>query len=398
MDGAQEMYESFYGFREKPFQLPPDPEYVFMSETHAEVFTHLEYAIQENKGFVVITGEIGAGKTTLMNVLLDRIPQDVETAVITQTNLEPGDFLKMVCDEFELDILSGTMAEMLDALHSFLLQHYELGNRVVLIVDESQNLPLETIEELRMLSNLELEKQHLLQMILLGQPNLKDKLRRKELEQFSQRVTVHCHLRGLNRAETEKYIRHRLTVAGSTDPDLFTKEAMDYVYKAARGIPRLINIICDGALLYGYADEVKKIDKGIIYQIIKERQALITSFHKPSPAAKGPSPEQEEELLNRMDTLEGHMERLYALVDNHISDSATKDREVEARIVQKVRRMLDPFRPPEPDPDRPEGVRPGAEKGRNDAGKGTRRHDDDEGMEHGALSRLFRRLVKIGRN
>jgi general secretion pathway protein A len=382
------MYESFYGFREKPFQLPPDPEYVFMSNTHQEVFTHLEYAIQEKKGFVVITGEIGAGKTTLMNVLLNRIPQDVETAVITQTNLQPGEFLRRVCDEFELDIISGNMSEMLDSLHEFLLRQYQEGRRVVLIVDESQNLPLRTIEELRMLSNLELEKEHLLQMILLGQPNLRDKLRKKELEQFSQRISVHCHLRRLNRQETEKYIQHRLKVAGGKDPDLFTKEAVDYVYRGAKGIPRLINILCDGALLYGYADELKTIEKQTVLQIIKERQSLITSSQEEAPSNQGLLSGQED-LIDRIDSLEGHLERLYMLINKHVHELTSRENELEARIEKKVRNMIQALKPHESAPlPRDKGPAPTVSP----------EEEEEEDNQSRALSRFIKRFARFGRN
>jgi len=334
------MYERYYGLKEKPFQLPPDPEYVFMSETHLEVFTHLKYAVQENKGFVVITGEIGAGKTTLMNVLLEKIPQDVETAVITQTNLEPREFLRRLCDEFEVGRRAVDKAQMLDALHSFLLDQYRLGRRVVLIVDESQNLPLPTIEELRMLSNLELEKEHLLQMILLGQPDLKDKLRRKELEQFSQRVSVHCHLTGLEKAETDKYIRHRLKVAGARRLDLFTKGAVDSIFEASKGIPRLINILCDAALLYGYADDLPVIDRDVIIQVVEERQDLVTETTKRPPDG-ALTDAYRDQITERMDTLEGHLKRLYALIDNHIKGQEDHDKDFEARILEQVRDLIE---------------------------------------------------------
>ena len=196
---AYPMYESFYHFKENPFRLTPDPAYLYMSGTHGEAYTHLEYAVQENKGFVVITGEIGAGKTTLMYTLMQQIPQEVVTAVISQTSLLPIEFLRRVCDEFEVKAQGPDKASMLDAFHGYLLDQYAAARRVVLIIDEAQNLPASTLEELRMLSNLETEKEHLIQMILLGQPDLRDKLRRKGLEQFVQRVTVHYHLRSLDR-------------------------------------------------------------------------------------------------------------------------------------------------------------------------------------------------------
>ena len=184
------MYEQFYGLKEKPFQLTPDPDYLFMSQVHENIYAHLEYAIAENKGFVVITGEIGSGKTTLINHLLRNIQQDIQVGLLNQTNVTPVQFIKRICHEFELPVEGMDKAEMLDSFHEFMLTRFAAGKRVVLIIDEAQNLPVQTLEELRMLSNLEDEKQHLIQIILSGQPELRQKLRRKDLEQFTQRVTV----------------------------------------------------------------------------------------------------------------------------------------------------------------------------------------------------------------
>ncbi|SEM42790.1 general secretion pathway protein A [Syntrophus gentianae] len=266
------MYESFYGLKENPFNLTPDPSYLFMSKVHEDAYTHLEYAIVESKGFVVITGEIGSGKTTLINLLLNKIKQNIQVGVINQTLVSPTQFLKMVCQEFELPTDSRDKAELLDLIHSFLLKQFARKKRVTLIIDEAQNLPDNTVEEIRMLSNLESEKHHLIQMILVGQPELKYKLQQKRLEQFVQRVTVYCHLSGLDRDETAHYIRHRLSIAGSENPELFTEEAIDAIHRYARGIPRLINILCDAALVYGYADELRAIDKIVIEDVIAERK------------------------------------------------------------------------------------------------------------------------------
>jgi general secretion pathway protein A len=266
------MYETFYGLREKPFNLNPDPEFFFMSREHGETYTQLEYAITENKGFVVITGEIGSGKTTLINYLLRRLRPDIEVAVLHHTLVRPKQFIKMLCQEFELSSDGMSKAEMLDLFYNFLLEQFAAGKRVVLIIDESQNLPEKTLEEIRLLSNLESEKSHLLQIILLGQPELKHKLEQKNLEQFVQRVTVYWHLKGLNQDEVGQYIRHRLTVAGSDENrEIFLPEAVDALYTNSRGIPRLINILCDAALVHGYADELNAIGKDTIEEVVKIR-------------------------------------------------------------------------------------------------------------------------------
>jgi len=266
------MYESFYGLKEKPFNITPDPDYFYMSQAHDNAYMHLQYALDENKGFVVITGEIGSGKTTLINFLLKNVRQDLHVALINHTNVLPAEFLEMICQELELDIDSMGKAEMLDTVYEFLLRQYRQRKRVGLIIDEAQNLPLETIEEIRMLSNLDTEKRHLLQMILVGQQELRDKLQRDELKPFAQRVTVHWHLRALNRKEVGQYIHHRLKVAAGKHVDIFNKDAIDAISQHSGGIPRRINVLCDWALLHGYADDMNTIDGKVIEEVVTERK------------------------------------------------------------------------------------------------------------------------------
>ena len=287
------MYESFYGLKEKPFDLHPDPDYLYMSRGHENVYTHLEYAIAENKGFVIVTGEIGSGKTTLINFLLTKIRQDIEVGLISNTSLTPEQFIMMICEEFEvsMDGSGQDKAKMLGLFHGFLLEQFAEKKRVILIIDEAQNLTLEALEEVRMLSNLEAEKHHLIQIILVGQPELKYKLQLKDLEQFAQRVTVHCHLDGLRREDVDQYIRYRLKVAGAINFDIFREDAIEAVHMYSRGIPRLINILCDTALVFGYADSLKTIDKGVIEAVVKARKAggLFTE-RKKRPKTSSPAP------------------------------------------------------------------------------------------------------------
>ena len=223
------MYTSFYGLKEKPFDLHPDPGFLYMSRGHENAYTHLAYAIRENKGFVIVTGEIGSGKTTLINFLLTKIRQNVEVGLISNTSLTPEQFIMMLCEEFEVPLdgsNSMDKARMLAKFHEFLLKQFTKKKRVILIVDEAQNLTPEALEEIRMLSNLEAEKHHLIQIILVGQPELKYKLQLKELAQFAQRITVHCHLEGLGAEELDHYIRYRLQVAGAAHADIFRPDAM----------------------------------------------------------------------------------------------------------------------------------------------------------------------------
>ncbi len=267
------MYESFYNLKEKPFELHPDPDFLFMSPGHDTAYTLLEYAISENKGFVIITGDIGSGKTTLLNFFLNRIPSDIHIGLINNTYAPQSHFSKMICQEFELDVEGKDTVEMMDVFHDFLLTQYAENKRVVLIIDEAQNLTPNALEELRMISNLEAEKQHLIQMILVGQPELKSTLQHKNLEQFVQRVTVHCHLAGLDKEETSKYIRYRLEKAGAKNQELFHEEAIECIFEYAKGIPRVINVLCDTALVYGFADGLETIEKKVIEEVINTRVA-----------------------------------------------------------------------------------------------------------------------------
>ena len=267
------MYEAFFGLKENPFNLNPDPEYIFMSDGHENAHTHLEYAIMESKGFVVLTGEIGAGKTTLLNLFINEIPEDYNVGLINHTFVTPIQFVRKVCREFEVEVNGSDKETMLDAFHEFLLDQYAQSRRVVLIVDEAQNLASKTLEEMRMLSNLESDKSHLIQIILVGQPELKTKLKKKELEQLAQRITVHFHLEALGRQEVHAYIQYRLKVGGAKRANIFTEEAMDAIARYSKGIPRMINIICDAALVYAFADSKEFVDVNIINDVIKERAA-----------------------------------------------------------------------------------------------------------------------------
>jgi general secretion pathway protein A len=315
------MYESFYGLREKPFNLLPDPEYLYMSQGHENAYAHLEYAITENKGFVIITGEIGSGKTTLINFLLNKIPLDIQVGLINNTSMPPVQFMKMICEEFELDAEGLDKARMIGIFHDYLLTQFAQKKRVTLIIDEAQNLPSKTMEEIRMLSNLEAEKHHLVQIILVGQPELKYKLRRRNLEQFAQRVAVYCHLEALKRDEVEDYILHRLRMAGSGERTIFDKDAVEAVSTHSRGIPRLINVLCDSALVYGYADGLETIDAGVVREVVKGRgEAGIScvAFDEGESRGEPPYPttgeRAEGDLAYRVESIERRLQLLENLV------------------------------------------------------------------------------------
>lgn len=264
------MYESFYGFTEKPFNTTPDSKFFFPSAKHLEALNSLRYAIDERKGFVVITGEIGAGKTTVSRTLLNHLGVDTKIALITNTHLTPKELITEILEELEVDYKPGTKQKLLSQLNSYLIKQLAADINVVLIIDEAQNLSSKVLEEVRMLSNLETEKEKLIQIILLGQPQLKVRLQNLNLEQFRQRIAVYYHLSSLNKEETQEYILHRLKLASQNGLNIFTPEAIDEIYNHSRGIPRIINLVCDNALLCGYVSECKQISASIITETIRD--------------------------------------------------------------------------------------------------------------------------------
>ena len=341
------MYESFYGFKEKPFDLHPDPDYLYMSRVHENTYTHLEYAIVENKGFVVVTGEIGSGKTTLTNYLLNKIGEDIQVGLVNNTNILPAEFLNMVCKEFELDAKTNDKAELIDIFSGYLIEQFAAGERVVLIVDEAQNLTNDTMEEIRMLSNIETEKHHLIQIILVGQPELKFKLQQSNLKQFAQRVTVHCHLKGLEKDEVAQYINHRLQVGGSTRFDLFTKETVETIAAYSRGIPRLINVLCDSALVYGFADELQMIGRDVLENVYEELKSLGTFTDYDAKPSANPQAPQSSGAVNlvpdtRFELLEGKIQLLDEKIGglNERLDLLGQNRENRDDIVIELFKML----------------------------------------------------------
>ncbi len=346
------MYESFYGFKEKPFDLHPDPDYLYMSRVHEDTYVHLEYAIVENKGFVVVTGEIGSGKTTLLNYLLNKIGADIQVGLINNTNILPAEFLKMVCQEFELNPKTNDKAELIDIFSGYLIEQFAAGERVVLIIDEAQNLTNDTMEEIRMLSNIETEKHHLIQIILVGQPELKFKLQQSNLKQFAQRVTVHCHLKGLENDEVNEYISHRLEVGGGDRFDIFDKETIDLISLYSRGIPRLINILCDSALVYGFADELETISTPILDNVYEELKTLgIFTDYDAKPSASPPSPVPGPAVAavadNRIALLETKLklldEKMVALDVklDHLSEDRTERDDIVIELFKMLKDNLD---------------------------------------------------------
>jgi putative secretion ATPase (PEP-CTERM system associated) len=266
------MYQRFYGLREKPFSLLPDAGFLYPSRQHQMAITLLEYSLLSQTSFTVVTGAIGTGKTTLIRHLLNRVEQDVTTGLITNTHPSFGDLLQWILLAFGLDYRGKGKVEMFQTLVDFLIAEYAQRHRTVLVVDEAQNLSTEALEELRMLSNINADKHQVLQMILMGQPGLRTMLRRPDLEQFAQRIAVDYHIEPLDEEETQAYIGHRLKVAGCPSQDLFTAAACSAVYENSNGIPRLINLLCDTALVYGFAGQRTRIDADIVETVASDKR------------------------------------------------------------------------------------------------------------------------------
>jgi general secretion pathway protein A len=266
------MYTAFFGLNEKPFAITPDPRYLFMSERHGEALAHLVYGVTESGGFVQLTGEVGTGKTTLVRTLLqNRLPDNADVAVVLNPRLSAIEFLETICEELGIldPAFRGSTKALVDALNKQLLQAYSEGRRVILVVDEAQNLSRDVLEQLRLLTNLETTKQKLLQIILIGQPELRDLLSRDDLRQLAQRITGRYHLEPLSRDETAQYVEHRLRVAGALG-EVFEGAAKGEVFRLTDGVPRLINVICDRALLGAYSREQRSVNRRLVRRAAAE--------------------------------------------------------------------------------------------------------------------------------
>lgn len=264
------MYENFYGLREKPFSILPDPDFLYMGKRHSLAYTMLQYAILNRAGFTVICGDIGCGKTTLIRRLLKELGEEVSVGLISNTHPDLADLTEWIMQAFGQPYDGLSPVARYDAFQRFLISEYGKNHRVVLIVDEAQNLCPAAMESLRMLSNINADKDQLLQIILVGQPQLRELLRRPELQQFAQRVAADFYISPLNSVEVGDYIEHRLRVAGR-DRQLFTPYATAKIAKAAHGVPRSINILCDTALVYGFASETRLIDVEVVDEVLHDR-------------------------------------------------------------------------------------------------------------------------------
>ena len=269
------MYLDYYGLTEPPFDITPNPRFLFYSAKHREAYNHLLYGIRERKGFVQLTGEVGAGKTTLCRAMLGQLNGSFATALILNPVLNPNELMKAIAIEFGLEVRGMDRLDTVATINSFLLDQIMNGKEAVLIIDEAQNLTEELLEQVRLLSNLEMDDRKLLQIVLMGQPELRDRLNSPNLRQLRQRITVRYHLSPLSQAEIGQYIRHRLAVSGAAWAPHFTRAAMWRIHHYTGGIPRLVNAVCDKVLLAGYINQTEQVDYRLVGTAIRELEGEI---------------------------------------------------------------------------------------------------------------------------
>jgi general secretion pathway protein A len=267
------MYQTFYGLKEKPFELLPDPSFLYMSKGHRAALTLLRYSIMSRQAFSVVTGEVGSGKTTLVNRIVGEIEADTTVGLMSFTHQDPGDMAEWIMVAFGLDYRNKSKAELYDNFVNFLIDQYAHGKRTIIIIDEAQNMKAEGLENIRMLSNVNAQKDYLLHLILVGQPELKELLKRPDLRQLTQRVSAAYHLGSLSFSEAQEYIRYRLDIAGAKT-EIFSPKSRAMIAKASSGIPRIINTISDLALVYGYAEKKQLIDTNTIQAVLNDRMDM----------------------------------------------------------------------------------------------------------------------------
>ena len=294
------MYTEHFGLQHKPFNLVPDPSFFYLSPNHKKALTMLEYGLMSHAGFTVVTGEIGAGKTTLIRTLLKKISNDCVIGLINNTHESFGELMTWVLDALDIESQATDNSGRYRDYINFVVDQYAQGKRVVLIVDEAQNLSVTALEELRLLSNVNIDADIFLQLILTGQPELIEKLNRPELKQFAQRIGVEYHLTALSYPETQKYIEYRLQIAGAKSK-IFSNEACAIIYCYSEGVPRLINNLCDFALVYAFADDKQTVDKDIVLEMMKERKA--SRIIKPSERINPDVKRVKDMLLERFNIL-----------------------------------------------------------------------------------------------
>ncbi|MGA3293445.1 MAG: AAA family ATPase [Candidatus Acidiferrales bacterium] len=307
------MYQKFFGLRESPFNVNPDPRYLFMTNQIQEALAGLTYGIQNRKGFILLTGEVGTGKTTLLNRLLDWLRgQRVATAYIFNSRLEVNHLFDFMMAEFEIPCESREKSQILLRLNQWLLERYRAGETAVLIVDEAQNLSAEVLEEIRLLTNLETTTEKLLQIVLTGQPELEEKLKVPQLRQLRQRITLRCRTAPLSLEETFGYIAERLRIAGANGEPVFSKEAIQTIHLYSRGIPRVVNLLCEHALINAYVDSLRPVPANLVEEVAREFQLDEIAPIAGAGISSGDGTSTQA-LLDNLDELLGRLRRVNVL-------------------------------------------------------------------------------------
>ena len=311
------MYTEFFGLSAKPFDLLPNPKFLYLSKGHRKALSYLQYGVQEHAGFTLLTGEVGSGKTTLLRDIINKISQDTTLAMIFNTRVESQQLIAMINEDFGLQVDGKNKAQLLSDLNDFLLKECSEGRQPIIIVDEAQNLSEDGLEEIRLLSNLEADNFKLVQIILVGQPELKQLIAKPSLRQLRQRISISCHLNPLNREESEEYIFHRLATVGNRNCVTFLDGAMDRIYRFSGGVPRLINLICDFLLLSAFVEESREIDIDLVNDAVSELSFEDASL-VPGDADKEHRPHQRLQNASSMD------ERLARIEENYAKLNATR--------------------------------------------------------------------------
>nr|WP_320016137.1 AAA family ATPase [uncultured Desulfobacter sp.] len=338
------MYTQFFNFREKPFNLVPDPGFLFLSDRHEKALTFLEYGLSEKAGFIMLTGEIGMGKTTLIRHLINQVDeQDTDVAVVFHTNVSGTVLLRQILSEFEVETEPGMdKASLLELLYELLIDRYAKNRKVFLIVDEAQNLSASALEELRMLSNLQTDKDLLVQIIIVGQPGLRDKIGSSSLRQFAQRISASFHLSPMTKEETRAYVRFRLERAGG-NPDLFTPDLLEKLFIVSGGIPRTINLLCDAVLVYAFADRVSEITKDHLDQVIEDKggMGVFTAVDMDDAPVSEPEPKSEAAtgLEGRVKELEDRLNRLTGVLDSSLAETESRATFCRNELVEQLTRL-----------------------------------------------------------